>query len=194
MPTELALPSGRRDPVCWVRSFGQPSYWKLSLLSVPFCLVSTLERRAISPFYRCKWNWPGTWEPLLRCHHACTWTRLFLSNEIEKPSGTKNNGVHAQLGQILDPKDTRRLKNTTATFEEPGAKSRRLGVKAGYCSFCLPTAPPKGWAKLLNHPSGPAPGHTPYKQQTQKGACCSRSPSGTTRAPLNPCLNFLSSL
>ena len=121
-------------------------------------------------------------------------TPLLEQRNTKKPSGTKNKGVHAQLGQILDPKDTKRLKNTTATFEEPGAKSRRLGVKAGYCSFSLATAPPKGWAKLLNHPSGPAPGHTPYKQQTQKGACCSCSPSGTTGAPLNPCLNFLSSL
>ena len=37
--------------------------------------------------------------------------------------GTKNNPGHMQLGQILDAKDTKRPKNPTATFEEPGAKT-----------------------------------------------------------------------
>ena len=99
-------------------------------------------------------------------------TPLLEQQNTEKLSGTKNISVHAQLGQILDPKDTKRLKNTTATFEEPGAKSRRLGVKAGHCSSSLSTASPTGRAKLLNHSSSPSPGHTPYKQQTQKGTCC----------------------
>ena len=38
--------------------------------------------------------------------------------------GLKNIYVYAQLGQILDPKDTKRPKTkikTTATSEEPGA-------------------------------------------------------------------------
>ena len=134
----------------------------------------------------------GPFFSVLQCLHLDT--PLLQQQNTQKLYDTKSNRMHALLGQILDPEHTTRSKNTTATFEEPGAKSRRLGVKAGYCSFSLATAPPKGWAKLLNHPSGPAPGHTPYKQQTQKGACCSCSPSGTTGAPLNPCLNFLSSL
>ena len=41
------------------------------------------------------------------------------------------NCVHTQLGQFLDPKDTKKPKNPTATFEKPGA-NRVLGAKAGY--------------------------------------------------------------
>jgi len=77
-----------------------------------------------------------------------------LEQNIKKLYGTKNNGMHIQLGQTLDPKDTRRPKNPTATFEEPGAK-------AGYCPCPLHTTPLKGWAKHLSHPSSPTPGHTP---------------------------------
>ncbi|XP_057403621.1 contactin-associated protein-like 3 isoform X9 [Balaenoptera acutorostrata] len=47
--------------------------------------------------------WAGTWDPLLQCCSACTSTHLSSSNKITKKLyGTKNNDVHAQLGQILD--------------------------------------------------------------------------------------------
>ena len=43
----------------------------------------------------------------------------------------------AQLGRILDLKDTKRPKSPAAIFEEPGAK-------AGYCTCPLHTPPPGG--------------------------------------------------
>ena len=41
-----------------------------------------------------------------------------LAKSTKKWYGTKNNCVHAQLGQILDPK------NPSTTFKEPGAEAR----------------------------------------------------------------------
>ena len=45
----------------------------------------------------------------------------------KKLYGTKNNSMHAQLGQILDPKDTKRSKNPTGHFW--GAWSKKQGVR-----------------------------------------------------------------
>jgi len=56
----------------------------------------------------------------------------------------------AQLGQILD-KRYKRLKDPTATFEEPGAKSGGLEQKWG-TEYVLHTIPPKGWTKHLLQP------------------------------------------
>ena len=72
----------------------------------------------------------GTWDPLLgpetfaavlQCLHLDT--PLVKQQNTKKLYGTKNNYVHAQLGQILDPKCTKRPKSLSATFEEPGAKT-----------------------------------------------------------------------
>ena len=52
-------------------------------------------------------------------------------------------------------KDTKRPRNPSATFEEPGAQS--VGSKGRV----LHTPPPTGWAKHLSHPFGLIPGHTP---------------------------------
>ena len=46
-----------------------------------------------------------------------------------------------------DEQDTK-TKNPTVNSEKPGAK-------AGYRTWTLHTAPPRGWADLLNHSSGP---------------------------------------
>ena len=111
---------------------------------------------------------------------------------------TENNSVCVQLGKILDPKDTKRPKNPTATFEEPGAKAR-------YCAGPLHTPPPEAWAKHLSHPAGLTPGHTPtlilYKghahlpQGASKGTCCFLSMHPTAAgAPIQPCLYFWSGL
>ena len=61
------------------------------------------------------------WDPLLQC--LLLDTPLLKQRNTEKLHGTKNNCTHAQLGQILDPKDTKRPKKPTATFEEPGAET-----------------------------------------------------------------------
>ena len=61
----------------------------------------------------------------------------------------------------------KKTKNPTTTSEE-------LGAKAGYCACPLHTAPPRGWANHLSHPSGPTPGPTPtltpYASES-KGNC-----------------------
>ena len=46
----------------------------------------------------------GTWDPLLQCLHLDT--PLLQQQNTKKLYGTKNNCVHVQLGQILEPKDT----------------------------------------------------------------------------------------
>ena len=94
---------------------------------------------------------------------------------------------------------SKRPKNSTATFEEPGAK-------AGYCACPLHTTPPKGRAEHLSHPPGLTPGHTPTLTPYKKEACppsgseqarapvvCSRSPAAAG-APIKPCLSCLSGL
>ena len=91
------------------------------------------------------WRWdrlgPGT-----LCCGACTWTHLSSSNKIQgNCKGLKITVCMRSWGKFWT-KDTKQPKNPTATSEEPGAK-------AGYCPCPLHTAPPKGWAKHLSHPS-----------------------------------------
>ena len=50
----------------------------------------------------------------LQCLYLDT---ALLEQNIKKLYGTKNNAMHIQLGQTLDPKDTRRPKNPTATLK-----------------------------------------------------------------------------
>ena len=70
----------------------------------------------------------GTWDPWLQSLHLNT--RLLQQQNTKKLHGTKNNHMHAQLGQILDPKDTETNK-PTVTFEEPGAKTGGQEQKQG---------------------------------------------------------------
>ena len=50
-------------------------------------------------------------------------TPLLQQQNSKKLHGPKNNCVPAQLGQILDPKDTKRPKSPPDIFEDPGAKT-----------------------------------------------------------------------
>ena len=77
----------------------------------------------------------GPFFSVLQCLHLDT--PLLQQQNTQKLYDTKSNRMHALLGQILDPEHTTRSKNTTATFEEPGAK-------IGYCKWPLHTPPPKG--------------------------------------------------
>ena len=123
-----------------------------------------------------------TWDPLLQCCHACTWTNLSSSNKIQRNCmGLKITACMCTWGKFWT-KDTKRPKNPTATFEEPGAK-------AGYCACPLHTTPPKGWAKHLCRPSGPTPGHTPCKEQARPpspapGSKPAREPVVCSHSPL----------
>ena len=102
---------------------------------------------------------------MLQCLHLDT-PLLELQN-TEKLYGTKNNCVHAQLGQILDPKDTKGQKTQLPFLK---SQEQKLGVRttAEYYA-CPPTLnTTKGWAHHLSHHSGPTPGHTltltPYRE------------------------------
>ena len=99
-------------------------------------------------------------------------TPLLKQQNTKKLYGTKNNCVHAQLGQILDPKRYKRPKNPTSTSEEPRAKTGCWEQKQG-----TEHAPGSqqhlrgGQNEHLSCPSGPTPGHTstltPYKEQAR---------------------------
>lgn len=59
-----------------------------------------------------------------------------------KQNGTKNHDMHAQFGENMDPKYTKRPKYPTATFEEPEAnqciksKSSVLCMSPGHTAIC----------------------------------------------------------
>ena len=64
-------------------------------------------------------------------------------------------------------------------------------------------SPPRGWAEHLRHPSSRTPGQTPtltpYKEQAhppskQGNLLLFLTPPCYSRAPIKPCLNFLSGL
>ena len=71
----------------------------------------------------------GPFAEVLQCLHLDT--PLLEQQNTKKLYGTKNNCVHAPVGQILDPKDTKRPKNPTATFEEPRANTGCWEQKQG---------------------------------------------------------------
>ena len=106
----------------------------------------------------------GTWDPLLKCCNACTWTHLSLSNKIQRNyMGLKIIACMCSWGKLWT-KRYKRPKNSTATSEEPGAK-------VGYCACPLHLTPPEGWADDLSYPSGPNPGHTPTLTPYKEQAC-----------------------
>ena len=83
--------------------------------------------------------------------------------------GTRNDGRHAQLGQII---------NKTQKGQKATAISEVLGAKAGSCAWCRHTAPPGGWADPLrrpparpNNPLPPSPHwrHQPAPLREQRG-------------------------
>ena len=82
---------------------------------------------------------PGTRDRLLQCCKACTWTHLASSYKItEKLYSTKNNCVHGQLGQILDPKDTKRKtkkKKKQLPFLKTQEQKQRVGSKSRVLSM-----------------------------------------------------------
>ena len=61
-----------------------------------------------------------------------TFTAVFALGHTSPPTTKYKETVHEQLEQILDPKDTKRPKNPTATFEVPRANTR-------YCACPLHT-------------------------------------------------------
>ena len=141
----------------------------------------------------------GTWDPLLQCCNACTWTHLSLSNKIQRNyMGQKITACMHSWGKFWT-KDKKRPKNPTANFEEPGAKTVYF-----VCPLHIP--PTREWAKHLSQPSGPTPRHTPtltlYKERARPPSGSGKlghrllvlAPPAAAGAPIKPCLNFLSGL
>ena len=99
--------------------------------------------------------------------------------------------AQAQMGQIWT---TKRPKSPTATPAD-------LGAKAGCWAYPLHTHHQRV-GKPLSHPSGSTPGPSAYKEpacvlgeRAPKGNCCLFSfHPAAGRAPVKPCLNFLSGL
>ena len=64
----------------------------------------------------------GSWHSLLQCCNACTWTHLSSSSKIQRNCmGLKITVCMGRWGKYLNPKDTKKPKNPTATVEEQGA-------------------------------------------------------------------------
>lgn len=92
---------------------------------------------------------PGS-QPEVRSHSEWLGTQVTLSTAVLaaallllwKQNGTKNHDMHAQFGENMDPKYTKRPKYPTATFEEPEAnqciksKSSVLCMSPGHTAIC----------------------------------------------------------
>ena len=86
---------------------------------------------------------PGT-----LCCSAYTWTNISLRNRIQRNYKELKITAYMRSWGRLWTTRYEKTKNPTATSEESGAK-------AGYCSWPLHTAPPRGWADHISHPCGP---------------------------------------
>ena len=94
---------------------------------------------------------PGT-----LCCNACTWTSLLEQQNAKKKKKkyrTKNNCMHMQLDQILDPQNSKTKKSSWQLWGA-WSKNRASGAKAEYGTHPLHSTPPRGWA---DHPSHPHP-------------------------------------
>ena len=132
----------------------------------------------------------GTWDPLLPCYNAYTWTKVSLSNKTQRNyEGIKITTRMRSWGKFWTTRH-KETKKPSCHFWRAESKSRGSGEKAGYCACRLHTTPQKGWARHLRHPSGPTPGHTPTltpyteparppsgSELTRETVICSRSPS-----------------
>ena len=120
------------------------------------------------------------------------WSPLGWTGWISLQSkGLSRVFYNTTVGANTDPKDTKRPKIPTATFEEPSAKTRcwehKQGVKSknrasrakagcwkqkqGTAHAPLHIMPPNGWAKHLSHPSSLTPRHNPTLIPCKEQAC-----------------------
>ena len=144
----------------------------------------------------------GTWDPLLQCCNACTWTHLSSSNKIQRnwlkitaciwgkfwtQKIQRDQKAHLPLLKSLEPK-------------------QGVGNKSTVLSCPLHTTPPEGWAGHLSHPLArpldtplPSP-HIrnklapPWGASKQKNCCLFSLPPAAAGAAVKPCLNFLSGI
>ena len=102
------------------------SEWYISGVS-PSCLLSFYPF-IYPPETGCN---PGAFAIVLQSLHPDT--PLLEQLNTKKLYRTKNKCMHAQLGQILDPKDTKRPKNSISTSEKPRVQKRYWERKQVLC-------------------------------------------------------------
>lgn len=110
--------------------------------------------------------------PSLRSGSGCFWTN-FSSDKMQRNRGTENSCVHAQLGQILDPKYTKRSKNPSATF---ASLAENQDAERAACSRPKPR-PPQPRPRPSPHPARISPrGGASEQGDLCSPRCCSRDP------------------
>ena len=109
------------------------------------------------------------------------------------------------MGENL-AKISKKIKKHNWHFQRGRSKNKTLRAKAGYCACPQHSIPPEQGTKLLSQPSVLTPGHTPILSASQDKDCAPLSqwesnrnfllsfPCVSARAPIKPCLNFLSGL
>ena len=129
----------------------------------------------------------GTWDPLLKCCNACTWTHVSSSNEIPRNCmGLKITACMHLEGKFWR-KDAKRPQ--TLPLLKLWIKRRLSRAEAGYCTCPLHTPPPMRWTKHLSHPLAShhvrnklGPVLSEREQATEFAVCscspfCSRGPN-----------------
>ena len=180
----LAKQVGEGRGQCWTGfilgvSGGQGESCGELLQHVPLCQVFSLEGRGET-------GWDlGPFAPEL---HRLHWdTPLPEQQNTKKPHGTKNNPTHAAVGANSDPKDTKKSKHPTVTFEEPGAKTGCREQKQGTAKSL---AQPKRWQSTQVSPRPDPRTHPylhPHEGQAQWGVG-SRAKEPVASS-LSPCLS-----
>lgn len=141
----------------------------------------------------------GTWDPLLKCCNACTWTHVSSSNEIPRNCmGLKITACMHLEGKFWR-KDAKRPQ--TLPLLKLWIKRRLSRAEAGYCTCPLHTPPPMRWTKHLSHPLAWALDtlypHTMWetnwapssqRESKQRNLLFVLAPPSAAGALINPCL------
>ena len=146
--------------------------------------------------------------PRTLCCNAYTWKNIFSTKY--KLSRTKNNCVHAQLGQIMNnkiPKDKKAplaLLKSRAEKQGAGSKSRGLGMPPALSTNKAVGKPPKpplwpnSWTHHYPHPTEGSRSASLCSRREQARApvtcsCCPPGPcpSAAAGAPIKALYEFL---
>ena len=74
----------------------------------------------------------GTWDPLLQCCYACTWTHLSLSDKIQRNCvGLKITAGRYNWGKFCTQKIQRDQKSQLPVLKSLKSKNRLLGANQG---------------------------------------------------------------
>ena len=117
----------------------------------------------------------GTWDPLLQCCNAFTWTDVSLS--------TKNNCVHVQLGQILDNR-YKKTPKAQLPFLKSWEQKQRVGSKSRVLCMCPAHTTTKGVGKPPKPRLQPDPWTHPYPHPIQGTSSPPPSASEQAREPV----------